>query len=128
MVDPSMILVCLVFSLYPFTAAVRLGDIWLLGVAAGFLLAGTLAELFVLVRWKKGRWVPAVCVGALLAMEALYQLEQFHITHMIAGHDIWWVVFFGVAVLYVLLGAALGWLGYRMYQKHWFRRTGKSAS
>lgn len=112
MVDPSMILICLVFFFYPLTAAVSLGDIWVLGLAAGFAVVGALAELLVLVRWKRGRWVPALCVGALLAMEAVYQLEQFHITHMITGHDIWWAVFFGVAVLYVLLGTGLGWLAY----------------
>lgn len=106
--DPSMILVCLVCFFYPFTAAVRLGDVWVLGLAAGFALAGALAELFLLTRWKKGLWVPALCIGALLGMEALYQLAQFHIIHVFAGHDIWEVVFFGVATLYVLLGAALG--------------------
>ena len=111
--DPLMILVCLVFSLYPFTAAVQLGDFWVLGLAVGFLLAGALAEALLLRRGKRGFWVPALCAGALAVMEALYQLEQFHITRMITGHDIWWVVFFGVAVLYVLLGAGLGWLGWK---------------
>ncbi len=115
--DSLMILVCLVFFFYPLTAAVSLGDLWVLGLAAGFTLTGALAELFVLVRWKKGRWVPALCIGTLLVMEALYQLEQFHITHMITGHDIWSVVFFGVAVLYVLLGTGLGRLAYWGWNK-----------
>lgn len=53
MADVSMILICLVFSLYPLFAP-RGDRILLMCVAVGLLLAGAAVELFLFRKGKKG--------------------------------------------------------------------------
>ena len=110
MVDPSIILMCLVFFLYPFAA----GSWALIGIASACLLAGAAAE-YCLLRRGKGLWVPALCVGAEVVLEIVYQLAQFRILNVMKGHAVWNYVFLGVVVLYVLLGA-LAVLGFSRFR------------
>lgn len=108
MADVSMILICLVFSLYPLFAP-RGDRILLMCVAVGLLLAGAAVELFLFRKGKKGFWFPVLCVGVEVALEVLYQLNQFKIIHNMRGHAVWEFILFGIVVLYVLLGALVAW-------------------
>lgn len=102
--DPLMILVCLVFWLYPwFHGSVLL-------IVLGFALAGAAVQFFLLRRTRRACWFPLLCVGTMAVLEVLYQLNQFHVISTIRGHDIWNYVGFGVVVLYVLFGTLVGWL------------------
>ena len=106
----SFVLTCLYFSPYLLFAR----DAALFCIAAGLAAAGAAFQFFLL-RKKKARWLPLLCAGVLAVLEAQYQLTAFHIIDAMKGHAIWDFIFFGVAALFVLLGAALGWLGYRAW-------------
>ena len=104
MADPSIILVCMVFWLYPrFHGPVLL-------IAMGFALAGAAIQLVLLRRTRKARWFPLLGAGIMAALEVLYQLNQIHVISTIQGHDIWNYIGFGVVVLYVLFGTLIGWM------------------
>lgn len=102
--DPSIILVCLVFWLYPWFHPS------ILPIALGFALAGAAVQFFLLRRTGRARWFPLLGAGVMAGMEILYQLNQFGVIHTIRGHGVWNYIGFGVAVLYVLFGTLLGWL------------------
>ena len=102
--DPSIILMCLVFFVYPFAA----GEWVLIGIASACLLAGAATE-YALLRRKKVFWIPMLCVGAEVVLEVMYQLARFRIFNVMKGHAVWEYVFFGVMMLYVLLGALAAW-------------------
>lgn len=107
MADPSIILICLVFSIYPW---VNVRALW---IVLGLALAGAVIQFFLLRRTKRARWFPLLGAGVMAVLEILYQLNQFGVIHTIRGHGIWNYVGFGVAVLYVLFGTLLGWLAKR---------------
>jgi hypothetical protein len=104
MADPSIILVCMVFWLYPWFH----GPVLL--IAMGFALAGAAIQLVLLRRTRKARWFPLLGAGIMAAVEVLYQLNQIHVISTIQGHDIWNYIGFGVVVLYVLFGTLIGWM------------------
>ena len=104
MADPSIILVCMVFWLYPWFH----GPVLL--IAMGFALAGAAVQLFLLRRTGKARWFPLLGAGIMAALEVVYQLNQFHVISTIQGHDISNCIGFGVVVLYVLFGTLIGWM------------------
>lgn len=105
--DPSIILVCLVFSIYPWV------DVGLLWIVLGLMLAGAVIQFFLLCKTRRARWFPLLGAGVMAGMEILYQLNQFGVIHIIRGHGVWNYIGFGVAVLYVLYGTLLGWLAKR---------------
>lgn len=115
MADPSIILVCLVFSIYPWV------DLEVLWIALGLMLAGAVIQFFLLCKTKRARWFPLLGAGVMAVLEILYQLNQFGVLHTIRGHEVWSYIGFGVAVLYVLFGALLGWLTKRGRDKLRFR-------
>ena len=104
MADPSIILICMVFWLYPWFH----GPVLL--IAMGFALAVAAVQLFLLRRTGKARWFPLLGAGIMAALEVVYQLNQFHVISTIQGHDIWNYIGFGVVVLYILPGTLAGWL------------------
>ena len=64
-------------------------------------------------------------IGVLAVLEAQYQLTAFHIINAMGGHKIWDFIFFGVAALFVLLGAVLGWAAYWAYSRFASRKRGR---
>ncbi len=104
MAGPSIILVCMVFWVYPWFH----GPVLL--IAMGFALAGAAVQLFLLRRTRKVRWFPLLGAGIMAVLEALYQLNQIHVISTIQGHDIWNCIGFGIVVLYVLFGTLIGWM------------------
>ena len=104
MADPLIILICMVFWLYPWFH----GPVLL--IAMGFALAVAAVQLFLLRRTRKARWFPLLGAGIMAALEVVYQLNQFHVISTIQGHDIWNYIGFGVVVLYVLFGTLTGWM------------------
>ena len=103
MADPSIILVCMVFWLYPWFH----GPVLL--IAMGFALAGRRFSLSCSAG-QEGPLVPLLGAGIMAALEVLYQLNQIHVISTIQGHDIWNYIGFGVVVLYVLFGTLIGWM------------------
>ena len=104
MAGPSIILVCMVFWVYPWFH----GPVLL--IAMGFALAGAAVQLFLLRRTRKVRWFPLLGAGIMAVLDALYQLNQIHVISTIQGHDIWNCIGFGIVVLYVLFGTLIGWM------------------
>ena len=118
----SFVLTCLYFSPYPLFA----GDEILFCIAMGLAAAGAAFQFFLLYKRKKARWFPLLCIGVLAVLEAQYQLTAFHIINAMGGHEIWDFIFFGVAALFVLLGAVLGWAAYWAYSRFASRKRGRA--
>lgn len=114
----SFTLTCLYFSPYPLFA----GDAPVFWFAMGLAAAGAAVQFFLLRRGMKARWFPLLCAGVLAVFEVQYQLTAFQL--MDAMGDIWNYIFFGVVMLFVLLGTALGWLAYLVCRKGRLRKTG----
>lgn len=112
----SFVFTCLYFSFYPLFA----GDEILFCVALGLAAAGAAVQFFLLQKRKRARWFPLLWVGVLAVFEAQYQLTAFQVID--AMGDIWNFIFFGVAALFILLGALLGWLAYLVWDR--FRLQG----
>lgn len=115
----SFVLTCLYFSPYPLFAGEKL----VFCAAAGLAAMGAAIQFFLLRKRKKARWFPLLCMGALAVFEAQYQLTAFHVVN--AMGDFFHSMFFGIVILFVLMGTALGWLVYLAYQKCQFRKVSR---
>ena len=79
-------------------------------LAAAALLAGMAAERFLLRRKQWAGWIPLLCAAAEAVFEALFQMTVHGGSKAMAYDGFFTFLVWGVALLYVLLGALAGWL------------------